>query len=144
MCGRDLSMLSRPASARQPIPRPVNASGPVTGHSTIIEAEMERAALAHDQDCVCPEYIDVELLPWSTVIEAKATDDDYNTVPPVRPREPRLNPDFLRILVLETNMRRSGKIGPGIGRARMILSPRCQEYRSSQLREQLQVPVDSC
>lgn len=51
-----------------------------------------------------------------------------------RPREPRLNADFLRVLVLETNMRRSGKIDPHHGgRARMILAPRTYARARSRL-----------
>ena len=42
-----------------------------------------------------------------------------------RPREPRENSDFLRIVVLEMNMRRSGKLdGDLMGKARVWLPPR--------------------
>ena len=40
-----------------------------------------------------------------------------------RPREPRENSDFLRVVVLEMNMRRVGKLAGG-GRARIWLGPR--------------------
>ncbi|MCJ1334406.1 hypothetical protein MMC10_011115 [Thelotrema lepadinum] len=40
-----------------------------------------------------------------------------------RPREPRENSDFLRVVVLEMNMRRIGKLN-GEGRARIWLGPR--------------------
>jgi len=41
-----------------------------------------------------------------------------------RPREPRENSDFLRVVVLEMNMRRKGKLRDGLGRARIWLGPR--------------------
>lgn len=141
MYSRDASFGRRMGVAPdQQVPRPVRPSGPVTGRSTIIEAEMERAALASDPSpCPPPCATDVELQPWSSAAKSKGN----AAIAVGRPREPRLNPDFLRILVLETNMRRSGKIGPGVGRARMILSPRCQQHGSSQLRQQVQFIVDS-
>lgn len=43
----------------------------------------------------------------------------------VRQREPRENADFLRVVVLEMNMRREGKLEDGVaGRARIWLPPR--------------------
>lgn len=43
----------------------------------------------------------------------------------VRQREPRENSDFLRVIVLEMNMRREGKLDSrGVGRARVWLPPR--------------------
>ena len=43
----------------------------------------------------------------------------------VRPREPRENSDFLRVIVLEMNMRREGKLSDTApGRARFVLPPR--------------------
>lgn len=43
----------------------------------------------------------------------------------VRQREPRENSDFLRVIVLEMNMRREGKLDArGVGRARVWLPPR--------------------
>lgn len=43
----------------------------------------------------------------------------------LRPREPRENGDFLRVIVLEMNMRREGKLSDTApGRARFILPPR--------------------
>lgn len=45
--------------------------------------------------------------------------------PPVRQREPRENCDFLRVIVLEMNMRRVGKLdAKAVGRARIWLPPR--------------------
>ena len=42
-----------------------------------------------------------------------------------RPREPRENGDFLRIIVLEMNMRKAGKLGDvAVGKARIWLPPR--------------------
>lgn len=62
--------------------------------------------------------------------------------PPRKPREARMNSDFLRLLALEMEMRRSGKFGPltdtdaqgnsGIcvsGKVRMILPRRCDRER---------------
>lgn len=45
--------------------------------------------------------------------------------PTVRQREPRENADFLRVIVLEMNMRRVGKLDArAVGRARIWLPPR--------------------
>jgi hypothetical protein len=45
--------------------------------------------------------------------------------PVVRQREPRENSDFLRVIVLEMNMRRVGKLdAKAVGRARIWLPPR--------------------
>ncbi|KAF1847140.1 uncharacterized protein K460DRAFT_383633 [Cucurbitaria berberidis CBS 394.84] len=45
--------------------------------------------------------------------------------PTVRQREPRENSDFLRVIVLEMNMRRIGKLdGKAVGKARIWLPPR--------------------
>ncbi|PVH95276.1 hypothetical protein DM02DRAFT_537757 [Periconia macrospinosa] len=45
--------------------------------------------------------------------------------PPVRQREPRENCDFLRVIVLEMNMRRVGKLdAKAVGKARIWLPPR--------------------
>ncbi|KAI9795754.1 MAG: hypothetical protein M1833_006847 [Piccolia ochrophora] len=43
---------------------------------------------------------------------------------PTRPRELRENPDFLRVVVLEMNMRRVGKLRDEGGRARFVLPAR--------------------
>jgi len=46
-------------------------------------------------------------------------------VPAVRQREPRENSDFLRVIVLEMNMRRVGKLDArAVGKARIWLPPR--------------------
>ncbi|KNG52456.1 hypothetical protein TW65_00268 [Stemphylium lycopersici] len=48
-----------------------------------------------------------------------------NDVPTVRQREPRENSDFLRVIVLEMNMRRVGKLDTkAVGKARIWLPPR--------------------
>jgi len=45
--------------------------------------------------------------------------------PTVRQREPRENSDFLRVIVLEMNMRRVGKLdSKAVGKARIWLPPR--------------------
>ena len=49
-----------------------------------------------------------------------------------RPREPRENSDFLRVIVLEMNMRRRGKLSDTApGRARFVLPPRKTSLSSS-------------
>lgn len=48
-----------------------------------------------------------------------------STEPTVRQREPRENSDFLRVIVLEMNMRRVGKLdSKAVGKARIWLPPR--------------------
>ncbi|KAF1837785.1 hypothetical protein BDW02DRAFT_97343 [Decorospora gaudefroyi] len=48
-----------------------------------------------------------------------------NDAPTVRQREPRENSDFLRVIVLEMNMRRVGKLdAKAVGKARIWLPPR--------------------
>jgi hypothetical protein len=54
---------------------------------------------------------------------------DKKNVSP-RPREPRENSDFLRVVVLEMNMRRVGKLS-GEGRARIWLGPRSDGHLTS-------------
>ncbi|CCG82812.1 putative Microtubule associated protein [Taphrina deformans PYCC 5710] len=115
----------RRGSLHQGVPRPIRLSGPQKAHATIIDAEMERPLLVPEQK---PVY--VELAPWSSDVAANT----LPAPPESRSREPRMNPDFLRILVLESNMRKLGKISETTGRARMILSPRCGDYRESRLR----------
>lgn len=44
-----------------------------------------------------------------------------------RPREPRENSDFLRVIVLEMNMRRVGKLDNTGGRAKIWLAPRAEK-----------------
>ena len=51
-----------------------------------------------------------------------------------RPREPRENSDFLRVVVMEMNMRRAGKLD-GEGRARIWLGPR-RDGDGSKMEEQ--------
>ena len=47
------------------------------------------------------------------------------SIPGPKQREPRENSDFLRVIVLEMNMRRSGQLGDGApGKARMSLPAR--------------------
>jgi len=50
---------------------------------------------------------------------------DSNSSPVTRPREVRENGDFLRVIVLEMNMRRGGKLADtAAGKARLVLPPR--------------------
>ncbi len=51
--------------------------------------------------------------------------EPFPTPTTVRQREPRENSDFLRVIVLEMNMRKVGKLGDGApGRAKLWLPPR--------------------
>jgi len=60
--------------------------------------------------------------------------------PQIRQREPRENSDFLRIIVLEMNMRREGKLdAKALGRARIWLPPR-QMSRTEDAVEERAVP----
>ncbi|KKY13903.1 hypothetical protein UCDDS831_g08583 [Diplodia seriata] len=53
--------------------------------------------------------------------------------PAVRQREPRENSDFLRVIVLEMNMRREGKLDArAMGKARIWLPPRKTSARSEE------------
>jgi hypothetical protein len=53
------------------------------------------------------------------------SDRAHSATPTVRQREPRENSDFLRVIVLEMNMRRVGKLDTkAIGKARIWLPPR--------------------
>ncbi|KAK9472743.1 uncharacterized protein V1510DRAFT_416792 [Dipodascopsis tothii] len=47
-------------------------------------------------------------------------------LPILRPREIRMNGDFMRIIAMELEMRRHGKLNPDFysGKARMVLAPR--------------------
>lgn len=55
---------------------------------------------------------------------AAAAEEPFSTPSP-RQRESRENSDFLRVIVLEMNMRRSGRLEDGVpGKARMALPAR--------------------
>ena len=58
-----------------------------------------------------------------------------------RPREPRENSDFLRVVVLEMNMRRAGKLKEDSGRARIWLGPRAESVEEEMLNEERSVVV---
>ncbi|KAK9377201.1 uncharacterized protein V1513DRAFT_423080 [Lipomyces chichibuensis] len=66
---------------------------------------------------------EVEQLPC---IQMQTYDVQQNCLPIFRPREPRMNGDFLRILAMELQMRRNGKLSHDFysGKARMVLAPR--------------------
>lgn len=67
---------------------------------------------------------------WSWMQEAASA--RVNTAPVVRSREPRENGDFLRVIVLEMNMRRAGKLSDTApGKARFVLPPRRQGRMAS-------------
>ncbi|KAK9325515.1 hypothetical protein V1517DRAFT_314359 [Lipomyces orientalis] len=59
-------------------------------------------------------------------IQMKTYDVQQNCLPILRPREPRMNGDFLRVLAMELEMRRHGKLSHDFysGKARMVLAPR--------------------
>ena len=86
-----------------------------------------------------PSSASIQLMPY---VPSPISGSAFATAPPVflpaanpmhealekkmtspRPREPRENSDFLRVVVLEMNMRRIGKLN-GEGRARIWLGPR--------------------
>lgn len=62
----------------------------------------------------------------ATYIPMETYDIQQNCLPILRPREPRMNGEFLRILAMELEMRRHGKLSPDFysGKARMVLAPR--------------------
>jgi hypothetical protein len=61
--------------------------------------------------------------------------------PAVRQREPRENSDFLRVIVLEMNMRRVGKLdAKAVGRARIWLPPRKSTANSTPSSHRSQTP----
>ncbi|KAK9245483.1 hypothetical protein V1506DRAFT_244712 [Lipomyces tetrasporus] len=66
---------------------------------------------------------EVEEVPY---IQMKTYDVQQNCLPILRPREPRMNGDFLRVLAMELEMRRHGKLSNDFysGKARMVLAPR--------------------
>ncbi|KAK9433876.1 hypothetical protein V1505DRAFT_360669 [Lipomyces doorenjongii] len=59
-------------------------------------------------------------------IQMQTYDVQQNCLPIFRPREPRMNGDFFRILAMELQMRRHGKLSHDFysGKARMVLAPR--------------------
>jgi hypothetical protein len=60
-----------------------------------------------------------------TAESSTEADRAHSPTPTVRQREPRENSDFLRVIVLEMNMRRVGKLDTkAIGKARIWLPPR--------------------
>ena len=102
-------------------------------------------ALPADLHILCPvpnlppSSASIQLMPY---VPSPISGSAFATAPPVflpaanpthealekkmtspRPREPRENSDFLRVVVLEMNMRRIGKLN-GDGRARIWLGPR--------------------
>lgn len=65
-----------------------------------------------------------------------------NTSPSVRQREPRENSDFLRVIVLEMNMRRVGKLdAKAVGKARIWLPPRQSTASSPPSSHRSQTPA---
>ncbi len=76
---------------------------------------------------VCPSSHKASSPPIFTSAQQKAMDavDGLPQVSLARQREPRENSDFLRVIVLEMNMRKVGKLGEGSpGRARLWLPAR--------------------
>jgi len=70
----------------------------------------------------------IQLQTYKSTLKASDLDDPFaekSTDPAPRPREVRENSDFLRVIVLEMNMRRGGKLSDNAqGKARFILPPR--------------------
>ncbi|RAO69912.1 uncharacterized protein BHQ10_005924 [Talaromyces amestolkiae] len=71
----------------------------------------------------CPVSIQMQTYSQSGSVDNKST--NHPELPSSRQREPRENSDFLRMVVLEMNMRRSGKLRDDVPtRARIWLPPR--------------------
>ncbi|BFZ54068.1 Microtubule bundling protein [Savitreella phatthalungensis] len=143
--------------AHQQIPRPVSQQG-CRSSSTTVQARIFGDAVEMERpfSSIVDERPPIELPSWTGRKQQASTKDDLimpNRRTTDRPREPRLNADFLRVLVLETNMRRSGKladltgpsssstVGSGSGRARMILPPREHGRRKSRLAYQTPITI---
>ncbi|KAK9237928.1 hypothetical protein V1525DRAFT_129335 [Lipomyces kononenkoae] len=78
---------------------------------------------AGDVSSIESDSEEVEQLPC---IQMQTYDVQQNCLPIFRPREPRMNGDFWRVLAMELQMRRHGKLGHDFysGKARMVLAPR--------------------
>ena len=64
-----------------------------------------------------------------------AAEEPFSTPGP-RQREPRENSDFLRVIVLEMNMRRNGQLGDAVpGKARMSLPARLPSKKEGEMVE---------
>lgn len=75
----------------------------------------------------CPVSIQMQTYSQSGLIDVKSSSHQHlgSEFPSSRQREPRENSDFLRMIVLEMNMRRSGKLRDDVPtRARIWLPPR--------------------
>lgn len=81
---------------------------------------------------ICKGSVQLQTIRKGEPITRKATAPPSTAFPEVRPRllssrqrEPRVNSDFLRVIVLEMNMRRAGKLGDDTpGRAKLWLPAR--------------------
>jgi hypothetical protein len=130
--------LARPDAVNAP--KPVKQSGS-QATAALSELEMERALTGpapHNpsemgQDAAAERLMLIELQPWPRQANA-AEPPSIETGKRRRPREPRLNPDFLRILVLEQNMIRKGKLRGTTDYARMILAAREDDVRDDLIR----------
>ena len=89
---------------------------PVTGSNNITRPSQSQLQAQHQQQLPSPPSSPPSFSSSSTLQNPTYTS---------RPREPRENSDFLRIVVLEMNMRRVGKLDSGAtGKARIWLPPR--------------------
>lgn len=104
----------------------------------------------HRSDLPCKFSVQLQTYRRSTAVPKKATSPPVflsryvagpeagqeaaqaNTAPEIRQREPRENGDFLRVIVMEMNMRREGKLAENAkGKARLWLPPRAPCQRQS-------------
>ncbi|ORY86216.1 hypothetical protein BCR37DRAFT_376765 [Protomyces lactucae-debilis] len=122
------SRQSRPYTAAGLLPRAKQqASNP---QDASLDNELKNAPLATSTEAQMEkEVVDdvlwlIELQPWQDISRESQVSPPQATTRRMRPREPRLNPDFLRILVLEQNMCRVGKMCGTSGYTRMILAAR--------------------
>lgn len=104
----------------------------------------------HRSDLPCKFSVQLQTYRRSTAVPKKATSPPVflscnvadpeagqeavqaTTAPGIRQREPRENGDFLRVIVMEMNMRREGKLAENAkGKARLWLPPRAPCRRQS-------------
>lgn len=89
-----------------------------------------RSTLASDKATSPPVFLSRHV----DVRDAGHEATQASTPPEIRQREPRENGDFLRIIVMEMNMRRNGKLADNAkGKARLWLPPRAPCQQQSRL-----------
>lgn len=108
-------------------------SGNLLHSLPVIEGVERHASISFDYEKVSPPPLwealqddtvisaSVQMQTWPRSLPCHTTSDGTALV--LRPREPRLNGDFLRLACLEMEMRRIGKI-EDVSKARFVLAPR--------------------